>query len=197
MLLVNKYFNANIEYLNNFDKDLYLLAKIIQKLKITPKKKVYYKSVQSSEITSVLHSDKSCRNEGKHNDVSYVYKTLKKKRLYGISQNIGCFKLARENLDLNHIYWYHWEFYAYKSPLWKFRFDKCKIKINDKKQSIDFSDEDEYEEFYEEYGYEPDEQSKEVQEKSICKIEKSNIKSWINSIFDKKLTRNIRLKIVY
>ena len=53
------------------------------------------------------------------------------------------------------------------------------------------------EEFYEEYGYEPDEQSKEVQEKSICKIERSNIKKWIDSIFDKKLTKNIRMKITY
>ena len=62
---------------------------------------------------------------------------------------------------------------------------------------LDLYGEDEYEEFYEEYGYEPDEQSKEVQEKSICKIERSNIKKWIDSIFDKKLTKNIRMKITY
>ena len=32
------------------------------------------------------------------------------------------------------------------------RFDKYNIEINEKKQTIDFKDEDEYEEFYEEYG---------------------------------------------
>ena len=71
--------------------------------------------------------------------------------------------MDREGKDLNHCFWYHWEYYAYKSPLWKNRFDKCKIKINDEKKTINFKDEDEYEEFYEEYGYEPDEQSKEIE----------------------------------
>tara|TARA_B100001093_G_scaffold518125_1_gene601916 strand:+ start:3727 stop:4806 length:1080 start_codon:yes stop_codon:yes gene_type:complete len=197
LLLVNTYFDTNIEYIENSNKYLYLLAKITQKLKITPKKKVYYKIVSGREVKEILKSDESCRNEGKHNDVSYVYKTLKSKRLYRVSKDIGCFKLDREGLDLNHLYWYHWEFYAYKTPLWKSRFDKYKVRIIENKQTIKFDDEDEYEEFYEEYGYEPDEQSKEVQEKSICNIEKSNIKSWINSIFKKKLTKNVRVKIEY
>jgi hypothetical protein len=144
-----------------------------------------------------LESDESCRKEGKQADVSYIYKTLSKRRIYGISKDIGCFNLSRDNFDLNHIFWYHWEYYAYKCPLWRDRFEKCKIKVSDKKQIIEFNDDDELEEFYEEYGYEPDEQSKEIQEKSICKIERSNIKKWINSIFDKKLTKTIRMKITY
>ena len=195
--LVNKVLNKEIKFSCYNNKYHYLLAKIIQTSKITSKKKVYYKMVMKKELTNLLESDKSCRKEGKHADVSYIYKTLPKRRIYGISKDIGCFNLSRENIDLNHLFWYHWEYYAYKSPLWKNRFDKCKIKINDKKKTIKFEDEDELEEFYEEYGYEPDEQSKEVQEKSICKIERSNIKKWIDSIFDKKLTKNIRMKITY
>ena len=58
-------------------------------------------------------------------------------------------------------------------------------------------DDDEYEEFYEEYGYEPDEQSDDVQGKSICKMENLTIKMWINSVFNKKLKNNIRVKIDY
>ena len=197
LLLVNTYLDTNIEYIENCDNYLYLLAKITQYLKITPKKKVYYKIVSGREVKEILKSDDSCRNDGEHNDISYVYKTLKSKRLYGISKNIGCFKLSREGLDIKHLYWYHWEYYAYKSPLWKSRFNKYNVKIVENNKTVKFADDDEYEEFYEEYGYEPDEQSKEVQEKSTCEIEKSTIKSWINSIFKKKLTKNIRVKIDY
>ena len=153
--------------------------------------------VLNKEVKNILETDESCRNDGKLNDVNYIYKTLSKRRIYGISKNIGCFNLARQNKDINHIFWYHWEYYAYKCPLWQGRFDKYNIEINEKKQTIDFKDEDEYEEFYEEYGYEPDEQSSDIQEKSICKMENFTIKNWINSIFDKKVTKNIRIKIDY
>ena len=198
LILVNKSLNENIEYNNNYsDKYHYLLAKVIKNLKITPKKKVYYKMVLNKEVKNILETDESCRNDGKLNDVNYIYKTLSKRRIYGISKNIGCFNLARQNKDINHIFWYHWEYYAYKCPLWQGRFDKYNIEINEKKQTIDFKDEDEYEEFYEEYGYEPDEQSSDIQEKSICKMENFTIKNWINSIFDKKVTKNIRIKMDY
>ena len=196
--LVNKSLTKNIQYNDNYgDKYHYMLAKIIKSLKITPKKKVYYKMILNKEVTNILQSDESCRNDGKEENISYIYKTLSKRRIYGISKNIGCFSLSRQNKDIDHIFWYHWEYYAYKSPLWKSRFDKYDIKVNNKKQTIDFKDEDEYEEFYEEYGYEPDEQSCDVQEKSICKMENVAIKKWINSIFDKKLTKNIRIKLNY
>ena len=77
---------------NNYnDTYHYLLSKLIDKFKITPKKKVYYKMVMKKEIEFVVDTDKSCKNDGKHEDVSYVYKTLGKQRIYGISPNIGCF----------------------------------------------------------------------------------------------------------
>ena len=196
--LVNKSLNKNIKNNDNYgDKYHYLLAKIIKSLKITPKKKVYYKMILNKEVTNILQTDKSCRNDGKEKNVNYIYKTLSNRRVYGISKNIGCFNLSRQNKDINHIIGYHWEYYAYNCPLWKSRFDKYDIKINKKKQIIDFKDELEYEEFYEEYGYEPDEQSSDVQEKSVCKLEKNTIKKWINNIFCKKLTKNIRIKIDY
>ena len=197
-ILLEKVLNKNI-IMNKIYKDNYhqLLVIILKSFKIIPSKKVCYKIVLKKEMKILEEIDKSCRKDGRQEDVSYVYKTLSKKRLYGISSNTGCFKLCRDDLDLNNEFWYHWEYYAYKSPLWKNRFDKCKIKINDKKKTIKFEDENEYEEFYEEYGYEPDEQSKEVQEKSIKEIGKNTLKNWINDIFETKLTKNIRVKVVY
>ena len=84
---------------------------------------------------------------------------------------------------INEIQWYHWEYFAYQTPIWKVRFDKYKIKINDEELKIEFEDEDEYEEFYEKYYYEPDEQSKEVQERSIGDIPEISINDWVNNIF--------------
>ena len=105
LILVNKSLNENIEYNNNYsDKYHYLLAKVIKNLKITPKKKVYYKMVLNKEVKNILETDESCRNDGKLNDVNYIYKTLSKRRIYGISKNIGCFNLARQNKDINHIF---------------------------------------------------------------------------------------------
>ena len=98
---------------------------------------------------------------------------------------------------MNHCFWYHWEYYAYKSPIWKERFNKYKVKVSDKKQLIEFNDEDELEKFYEDYGYEPDEQSAEVQQKSSIEINRSNLKTWLNGIFKKHLTKNIRVRITY
>ena len=198
LFVINSCFDEKINLNDNYsDNYHYLLAKLVDKFKITPKKKVYYKMVMKKEIENVLESDVNCRNNGKHEDVSYVYKTLKTHRIYGISSNIGCFKLEREDKDLNHCFWYHWEYYAYKSPLWKERFNKYKIKVSDKKQLIEFDNEDDYEKFYEEYGYEPDEQSEEVQQKSSIEIGRTNLKLWVNSIFKKQLTKNIRVKIIY
>ena len=185
--------------LNKFYDNIYhqLLVIIIKSFKIESKKKVYYKIVKVKEMKEVLTSDDSCQNDGKHEDVSYIYKTLPKRRLYGVSSNLGCFKLCRDNIDLNHKFWYNWEYYAYKCPIWAQRFNKYKIKVNNKKELIDFENDNDLEEFYEEYGYEPDEQSKEVQEKSIKKIEKLVLKKWINGLFKNQLTKNIRIKIVY
>lgn len=142
------------------------------------KRNVSY-NVGNEALKQVYSTDDCCYNESKHKEVNTVYKTLEMRRKYGISSNIGCFKLARDGLDLNNEYWYNWEFYAYRSPLWKSRFDKYKIHIDNEEKKIVFENEDEYEEFYELYNYEPDEQSKETQDKSIKELKKIKIKEWM------------------
>ena len=76
--------------------------------------------------------------------------------------------------------------FAYKTPIWKERFDKYNININDKQQIIEFKNDEELEEFYENYGYETDEQSINIQEKSIKKLKSIKISDWLNNIFTKK-----------
>jgi hypothetical protein len=131
-----------------------------------------------------------------------LYKVLKEKRLFKISSNIGCFELRNYNSkypNIQDIQWHHWEYFSYNSPLWKERFDKYKIIIDHEKFLISFEDDDEYEEFSEKYYYEPDEQSKEVQERSIGAIVDISINDWLTIIFGeyKLLELDNKKKYIY
>ena len=64
----------------------------------------------------------------------------------------------------------HWLYYASFSPIWKNRIEKYGGTICDEKKLVDFSDEDLEELFYSKFGYEPDEQPLEIQEKNMGKI---------------------------
>ena len=116
--------------------------------------------------------------------VKQKYKTLPNRLRYPISNKLGCFKLNRQNLkcSVSEMLWYHWEYFAYKCPLWKKRFDKYKIKINDETKKIEFGNVDEEEEFYEEWYYEPDEQTKEVQERITVNFSKIGILDWLKLV---------------
>tara|TARA_Y100000590_G_scaffold295932_1_gene333525 strand:+ start:198 stop:1295 length:1098 start_codon:yes stop_codon:yes gene_type:complete len=187
-LILNEYYD------NKFHQ---LLVKIIQNKKdINYRIKYYYKKALQKEFNILTKSDESCR-KGRLKDVSYVYTTLKKRRIYSISSKIGCFKLKRENIDLKKMFWYHWEYFAYFSPLWKNRFFKYDICIDHDKKIISFNNVDEEEEFYEEYGYEPDEQSKEIQQKSIREIPDNRLNNWLNELFIGHISEKIITKTLY
>jgi len=153
-------------------------------------KKFIYKKVPDDAYNDVARN--ISRNKS---DVHW--KILKEKRLYNISQTIGCFKLERSNYVLNKEFWYRWEYHAYNSKIWKDRFDKYKIKIERKKKLLTFLDDDEMEDFYSKWGYEPDEQSKEIQEKSIKYIKSNSIYGWIENICKKDINYKIEKKLKY
>ena len=129
-----------------------------------------------------------------------VYKTLRDKRMYGINKSIGSFELARfkEETDVvrvwnetTHKYMYddnerfkaaylhYWEYYARETPFWKEVFDAYKIKFN--KRTIQFTSIEDQDKFYDEYGFEPDEQSIETQNKSIKNVEETTISDCFKS----------------
>ena len=116
-----------------------------------------------------------------------LYRTLLYKRLYTISDTIGCFQLARFHRNcpkMKKLLGFHWEWFASFSPLWKKRFNKYHAKRDRKAKMMIFNDDDNLEDFGEKYNYEPDEQSSKVQAKSILDIPKRTPREWIKDIFE-------------
>ncbi len=104
----------------------------------------------------------------------YPYKILPLVYLHGIDEDnyLSLFKLQRNSVNLNDAYFRHWEYYAAYSPVWYDRIKKYKGTINHELKSIEFPDDDFFEEFYDSYNYETDEQKPETTNKSIKNIVK-------------------------
>ena len=98
-----------------------------------------------------------------------AYKVLTEVCIYPLRKNIV--KLFETFIppNIKELYWYHWLYYAAKSPVWQNRIIQYNGKINHENLSVEFSDEDEEKmvEFYSLWGYEPDEQPLEVQNNNL------------------------------
>lgn len=119
------------------------------------------------------------------------YNILKIKRLYGININMGCFLNININ-NKNKILLNNWEYYSNFSPIWKERFIKYKCIFKNKIPI--FANDDLLEEFYKNYGYDPEEQRKEIQLKSTILIKKCNIIKWFGYVFEQEveISKNIK-----
>ena len=84
-------------------------------------------------------------------------------------------------MDFKKEYLEHWLYYASFSPIWMNRLIEYDAMIDHETKSVSFQDEDKEELFYSLYNYEPDEQSREIQEKSIgnCNIAQMSIEDFI------------------
>jgi hypothetical protein len=108
-----------------------------------------------------------------------AWKILPQVCKYGIHPEIrSLFQIA--NVDFRKEYCENWLFYAARSPIWCDRIITCGGFVMDN-EKINIVDEDKTEEFYQLYNYEPDEQSPEIQEKSIgnCNIAQMSIEDFI------------------
>ena len=149
---------------------------------LTSKKKMYI-SCSDSEYNDIMKIHNDPIPLSKYNNPQ-IYRTLQHKRLYSIDPICSSFHLLRENVEnINKCYREHWEFYAYLCPLWNERFQKYDITIDSDKKKIVFHDDDEIEEFYSQYGYEPDEQSYEIENKRVVHMPENNWKTWYDSLF--------------
>jgi len=106
--------------------------------------------------------------------------------LYSIdsSKYMNLFKLKRNKANIKEAYLYNWLYYASYSPLWKARIDAYNGIIDNEKMIVEFEDEDNLQEFYLHYGYEPDEQNKNVEDKCLETIRNDTTNNW-TSFYEK------------
>ena len=113
-----------------------------------------------------------------------VWRILKEKRKYYISDTIGCFELDRREKDHINSYLYEWEYHANFSPVWKKRIENYKGYFENKE--LIFPNDELQENFYEKYGYEPDEQNIDTHMKSLREMKgKVTMNKWLKKIYKK------------
>jgi len=108
-----------------------------------------------------------------------AYKILPVATIYYIDNGdyLSLFHLSRDNCNIVDAYKNNWLFYASFSPVWKDRIQKYNGMIDIPKKEIIFNSDNDLEDFYENFGLEPDEQKTEVQNKTIQIIQKK--RSWL------------------
>ena len=120
---------------------------------------------------------------------------LAKAYRYAIRKNVGAlFHCSRP--DTKEQYRYHWEYYCWDCPYWRSIMDAHNCEINHETKRIDFDEEsDDFDDFYDHYGYEPDEQNSAVQAMSIGKGDEiqMTIKDFADRYGGTMVKRTIRL----
>jgi hypothetical protein len=156
------------------NKRVLILCRIVHYFTVTANKKLgknLYIHIEPEEV--VLY-------ETIHAGAGLVpRKILRLAKIYSIDSDnyLSLFDLKRETQDIKTAYYYDWLYYASYSPLWKSRILKHNGVIDQKNHKVEFDDDD-IDEFYDNYGYEPDEQSTEVENKTIQDIRKE--RNWLS-----------------
>ena len=126
-------------------------------------------------------------------DILKNYNILENACICGIDElkQLSLFKLNRYKYELNGKYWYNWLYHASFSPIWSKRIHMFKGYPDYFKKIIVFQQDNLEEEFHKLYGFEPDEQKRCVQEKSIMSIERKYDWKWFEKTYKKNGLFNI------
>ena len=156
------------------NKRVLILCRIVHYFTVTANKKLgknLYVHIEPEEVVlyETIHTG----------DGVVPRKILRLAKIYAIdSYNyLSLFDLKRETQDIKTAYYYNWLYYASFSPLWRTRILKHNGVIDTENKKVEFDDDD-IDEFYDNYGYEPDEQSTEVENKTIQEIKKE--RNWLS-----------------
>ena len=149
---------------------------------------------KETKIIIFSKMEESSKYENYVNDDVLQRNVLKKACLYEsckyLSDIFNCSYKVFEQQELYNEHMYKWLYYASFSPIWEQRIIDFKGIIDDEKKTVSFSDEN-MEEFYQLYGYELDEQSKEIQDKVM---HTSLVKQFTNHDLLKKYEKNRKTK---
>jgi len=160
------------------------LASLLNDLKMG---KSIYVSLKDEDV--VMYETIEVDLKEKPNSYSCIlpaYKILELACLFSIDENnyLSLFSLKREKKNIRESYLNHWLYNASFSPIWQERFNKYNAIVVHDKKTIVFKNDDLEEEFYINYGLEPDEQKRIIQNKCIQELKREN--SWLTIISNKK-----------
>ena len=165
----------------NINKKVLLLVYLLQyyglKKNIKGGKNIYVYSDPSDFIMYETIEVDLYLKENKRISKLPAYQILPIATIYSIYDQLGflsLFDFRREKSEKREAYLNDWLYYASKTLLWKERIEMYHGNIIEDEKKIIFENDDLEEEFYQNYGYEPDEQKKEIQEKSILELENKN-----------------------
>ena len=180
--------------ISGVNKQIVLLSQILHYYVLTTKTRLGKKVFICSEDDEIL----------KYKTVTIdllskrsAYKILKIAAIYSIDKEnyLSLFQLKRENendtINIVDAYKNNWEYYASFSPLWLERIQKHNGTIDHEHKKIHFDNDDDMELFYNNYGLEPDEQPKSIQEKSIQPIQQKRKWSSFYKKYNKRGITNI------
>jgi hypothetical protein len=162
----------------------WLFAKIIHLVSLAKKVEMgknLYVHVEPEEtvLYETVVADLKERGNGSKRAVLPAYQVLPKTALYSIDEDnyLSLFRLKRDRKDIREAYLKDWLYYSHLSPVWKKRIEENggATACHDVRM-IEFTMDDGFENFYENYGYEPDEQSVQTQNKSIQPIK--TVRTW-------------------
>jgi hypothetical protein len=163
-----KFLNMNMSMnMSVTDSKLILLVQVLKQILINEKR------LRDCNFIRLDHSVEDVNiNNYKTIDNVKGYKTLEKANLIPIDKHqiMSLFKLSRNKYNIREMYLKNWLYYASFSPIWSKRIRQFGGIVNHNDIRVDFKEEpndDLMQEFYERYGLEPDEQTKDIQEKSI------------------------------
>lgn len=160
------------EFKSGEQSDIVLLVKILTLFSIKEKLvkgKNFYITINPEDIVQYETIEAVGFSDIRH------YRVLSHACICGIDdlKHLSLFKLEREKFtqeEFQNIYNNKWLYHASFAPIWFDRIKKYKGYVNYIKQDVEFLDEDLMQMFYKKYGYEPDEQPKNVKDKSIMAI---------------------------
>jgi len=181
---INEKFTFNIEKTSKISR-ISLISRIIHMYTLVINKKIIGKKIyvhiepEDIVIYETIDVDLSPKGDGKLCAILPAYKILSLVTIYNVDDHgyLNLFYLNRHKYDLENAYLSDWLFYASFSPLWKKRIETYGGTIDSENKKIIFNSDDNLENFYEKYGYEPDEQSVDIQNRTLG--ESDETKNWV------------------
>lgn len=183
---------------SNNNKRVILLSRIIHYFAVTKNVKMgknIYVHIEPEDVIIYENIYADLRS----NDLTPIlpaYKILPLATIYYIDQYnyLSLFQLKREKYNIITGYRDKWLYHASFSPLWRERIIRHKGIIDEKTQTVIFEEkeqenrDDNEQAFYDEFGYEPDEQKIETQNKTIQEIKSE--RTW-GSFYNEHKTNGI------